>query len=100
VKATTQEGSVGFEENEAATPRDSANKMAYPWVVQRFATANPKHWCSICSEVLHFFARNRRVRARMKNYSGVHTMKQRAFPRGTKNLRDSDKCQFRGKPRW
>jgi hypothetical protein len=100
VDATTEEASIGFEKNKPTTPRDGTNKMAYSWVVQRFATANPNHWCAIGDEYPHFFARNGSVRARMKNYSGVHTMKQRAFPRKTKNLRDADPCQFCREPRW
>jgi hypothetical protein len=61
VKATTEEGSIGLEKNEATTPCDGANKMTYAWVLQRFATANPNHRCPICDEFLHFFARNGRV---------------------------------------
>jgi hypothetical protein len=100
VDAATEEGSIGFEKNEATTPRDGANKMAYPSVVQRFATANPDDRCPICDEFLHFLARNGRIRTGVKNCSGVHTMKQRAFPRRTKDLRDSDPCQFCHEPRW
>jgi len=33
VDATTEEGSIGFEKNEATTPRNGTNKMAYSRVV-------------------------------------------------------------------
>jgi len=100
VNATAQEGSIGFEENEVTAPRDGANEMSCARVVERFAPANPNHRCPILDKFLHFFARNGRISARMKNNGGVHTMKQRAFPRGTENPRDPDPCQFCREPRW
>jgi hypothetical protein len=100
VNATAQERSIGFEKHEVTAPRDGANEMAHTRVVQRFAPANPNDRCPIVDKLPHFFARNRRIGARMKNYTGVHTMKQRAFPRGTKELRDPDLCQFCREPRW
>jgi hypothetical protein len=100
VNATAQERSIGFEKNEVTAPRDGTNEMAHAWVVQRFAPTNPNDRCPMGDKLLHFFARNRRSGARMENATGVHTVNQRVFSRGTKNLRDPDLCQFCREPRW
>ena len=86
--------SIGFEKYAMTALRNGANKMANPGMKQRLTAANPSHRSRILHQRTHLFARDGRDGAGMKDFSGMHAMKQRARRGAIENLRDAGLCEF------
>jgi hypothetical protein len=68
--------SIRFEKNVMAARSNGPYKVRNPWMIQRLASTNPNDRRRTGNGVTNLFVRNRMIRTRMQDFSGISKRQQ------------------------
>jgi hypothetical protein len=72
VDAAAECGSIGFEKNKMAAPRDGTDQMRNARMIERLASANPNHRRAAGNDFANPLVGNRLIGMVMQKFSGIH----------------------------